>query len=249
MSQKRSITHKLLPALILLASAVLAIVSLSTETYAQENVPKVSLEIEVYDINRFEQATEVNITIRCRIFALDNVSESESLHVALGDEVNRVKIQCNRTSSGEYVGSTGLINWVPGGPLARLAYFPFDEYMLIFQVKEISPESFNASSFSSDEISSSAHFNGSRRSSLSEAYVTNSTYDLKTFFDEDLKSVAVVLEKRLGPFSLDFFFWPFVAPTIACYCFLAASLLLSGKEQLSNRLRIFVAIFIFSPTF
>jgi hypothetical protein len=62
--------------------------------------------------------------------------------------------------------------------------------------------------------------------------------------------VTLNVTRQTDAYSVPVLFWPLILPTIACFFVLAGTLLLSNKkEDTGNKLTIFLAIFIFAPTF
>jgi hypothetical protein len=159
-----------------------------------------------------------------------------------------VHISCSQGPFGYFIGTSGLRNWTLGGPLGKGEYFPFEEYQLIFQLANVLPGPLNMSELQINEQYTFAYFEGPKKLQLNETYVTSGEYLLNTYSEENLKEI-VLLQRKLGAFAIPTLFWLLILPTLACYFVLVSSLLLTGENSTSNRLQIYVALFIFSPTF
>jgi len=237
-----------LTALFILVLAILILVIPETKVQAQEEKVKVTFTLQIYDIDRFDQTADVNVTLKFENLASQQVAENEPVRALLFGGANIVDISCNETLPDEYVGSSGLTTWGFSGSLARGEYFPFDEGQLLLQIANVLPGPFNVS----DAVignESYAYFEGPGKLRLNETCVSiGDACVVDMYFGPNLR-VTVPLKRRTDSLLMDRSFWLLIVPTLASYYLLACSFFLWKEEDLSNRLRIYVAIFIFSPTF
>jgi hypothetical protein len=236
-------------ALLLLILATLLMVSLEDSAQAQEKNVRVIFTIQIYSIDRLNRTAEVNVTLTFENLTSQQVAENEPIQAILIGGTVTVFVSCNKTLPNEYTGSSGLITWSVSGPLSRGEYIPFDEGQLLFQIANVLPGPFNSSEAEVDTNKSFTYLEGLRKSTLNETYVaTGDAYVVSTYFEPNLR-VIVPLKRRTDTYLLDPLFWLLIAPTLASYYVLASTLFLWNKEALSNRLRLYVALFIFSSTF
>jgi len=214
-----------------------------------ENQAKVQIRfiIYVFDINPSMKSATVRVG-----FWFDNIYQNATefdVIIRGGGETN---IQCfsqGRSAEGfSYRGFSNFTTWYLDGIGEA---FPFDSYWLVFYMERDSVQfkvanttySFdNEVNYTISTTYSVAYLNGSSAPLLRNYWKTEGgAFQLPIVFVSDY--IYVQLERKsIVPFC------QFMLPIIACFYLLAFSPLIR-KDRLSDRLLIYLSLFIFAPTF
>ena len=211
--------------------------------------PKVEFDILVHDVNLSDGTAEVNITLTFSDLFIPGLNLGEPVSAIIVGQGDSKRISCESVDNGRFTGSSGMIKWTLGGELGRGEYAPFEEYELTFELADVLPGPFNMSNIEVDALKSSAFLEGPKKLFLERIYSTfDNKFSFSMSFPNNLRAVISV-KRKLGAFGLPVLFWQLILPTLACNCLLVSTLLLRGEKATSNRLRVYVALFIFGPTF
>jgi len=238
----------------LLAMAILAFsLSVALVDGQTDEPAEMRFDIQVYDVDLSTLTAQINITIMFTNLSIVDLQLGENITAIIVSEVDNVKIKCNQANEdGTFVGSSGMISWTLGGELGKGEYFPFEEYELVFRLANILPGPFDMTKVEYNMLYSFVYFEGPKKTLLVQIFQVTSNHRklLDTALSGNLTAISY-LSRKLGgaPFHLPSLFWPLIAPTLACLYLLVSTLLLTGDNALGNRLRVYVSLFIFAPSF
>ena len=207
----------------------------------------VEVDIEIFEVDLSTDIARLNLTLS---FINLNASESRFVDAIVSGEYEYAYVHCNSTND-DYVGSSGIVEWVLAGEVGKGEYAPFETYELRFTLTHLSSEKteLNPSVVKIDRLNSFCNFEGSKRIVLSQIFEEPSSQSPFWFFFPGDQEQVVYLRREVGAFGMPTLFWPLIAPTMICYFLLAGTLLINGKRNLGHRLVVYVALFIFGPTF
>jgi hypothetical protein len=172
------------------------VVTLQASAQSQEKNVKVIFTIRIYDIDRLTRNAQVDVMLAFENLTSQQVAKNEPIRAILIGGANIIYVSCNETSSDEYAGSSGIINWSITGPLARGEYFPFDEGQLFFQIANVLPGPFNLSEAEVDTSRSFAYFDGDAKSALNETYNSSgNAFTIDTQFGPDLEATVPLIKR------------------------------------------------------
>ena len=195
--------------------------------------------IEIYEILTETQKAQIKINVLLNHF---NINAEEVVITIVGG--GQQEIICKKIGLNKFQGvEANKTIWIFDGFGET---YPFDSYSLSFELYNIlviNGANYELNSFQykvNDELSKGV-MKGSKQRILSD-----------TWFNDGGIIPNKMSEQRFTLFLKRKWQTPFlqiVLPIIACYYLLASSLLLNPIEKVEIRLRIYLSLFIFSPTF
>ncbi len=212
-----------------------------------EKTTEVRFFVEIYDVSLTTDIAQINVTITLSNLNVSGLIASEPVRAVISGDIDTLEILCNR-KEGDFVGSSGLVSWSLGGEMGKGEYFPFERYEVRLRLANVLPLSPNMSTIKIRNLDSFAYVVGPRKVVLSHIFkteITNVGLLVEDYKPQNTLNFTAYLSRRVS----DNLLWLLVAPTIACYCMLFATLLLSGEKALRNRLTAYVSIFVFASTF
>jgi len=230
---------------ILLGLFSLILMSYSSNVSAQnklEEPTEVRLAVHVLDIDPFQKIAELDLSVFIDNFPY-NETQVRVRVLGAGD----ITVVCNNVGtsiSGTFYfhGETNTTIWLLEG---KGEQFPFDSYNLRFKIYSID---FIENNFTLSLREQQAMFDGSKFYSLSDLWTTNGTYSssLPVRYVR-ANEVAFIVQRSLNTTIVALL--QFIIPIFACYYLLGSSLMLKSETQISERLTIYIALFVFIPTF
>jgi hypothetical protein len=222
--------------------SVLALMSKANAPSQDQTVGElanVRLQILISDIDPTQKTVQLQIFVYLNGFP-DNESSVGVLIVGAGE----AWILCNYTGQSfkgwSYQGESDQVTWLLDGIGET---FPFDSYILRFSVLHM--EYVNDTSFTLASTGHLAAFHGTKTYSLNDLWYTNSgLIPINSLSSSELDFSIT----RSGG-AITIYFLEFLAPTIACYYLLGSTLMLDRRNQLSERLGVYVSLFVFVPLF
>jgi len=192
------------------------------ETSSWNDFTTITLEIWIYDINPVNRTAGIEIRAHVRTIREYNTTW---ITVGMGGSV---RIQCNKTTFGNNTfpsqfDGTCKTRWNLWGIGDN---YPFDTYILPFEISTENGPLFEISSNSSVHLATTQTI----RDWTSNLAIKGSRLEVQ------------LTRNPLIPFL------QFLLPIIACYYLLGATLILETR-RLSERLRVYLSLFIFAPTF
>jgi len=204
---------------------------------------EIRLEINVFDVYHSSKHAVVEICLRIANFPL-NATGVEFFIEGGGS----IKISCERVNDTSfYKGESAHILWKIYG--IGEAY-PFDSYIMkfiirrdqIWYIKENERYKLENVNFSISQARSHVRFMGLYTEYLEGMWTTDENYELPTKYRSN--ELIVTLERKSETPFLQIIF-----PIILCYVFLGVSLFLDAESKLTERLAIYIALFVFTPSF
>lgn len=251
--------YSLLAVVIFLISASCTTVAEGQTQIAQQIPVDVSMFVRVFDVNPSQRIASVNFFVY-----VSNCSENvSSLDVQVfGGGV--ASVTCNntgkQTDGWSYSGESEETTWFLEGYGET---YPFDSYVLRFAVlgnfgffygfdpfSEVPPPYFN---FSLSSTGTSAFFAGPKAMSLEDLWGSGKSQIPLNWGSARISENKTTTEMRFRiQRSSDALFTAlleFLVPIIACYLLLVSTLMLDPKENLNERIAVYIALFVFVPTF
>jgi hypothetical protein len=203
-----------------------------------DELTSVRLVIHISDIDQAQK------TVQLQIFVfLDGFPYNESSVRVLITGAGGAWVLCNQTGQSlggwYYQGESDQVTWLLDGIGET---FPFDSYILRFDVRDMDYVSTN---FTLASTGHQAFFDGAKAYSLNDLWYTNSSLIPISSISSSELDFSIT---RSGG-TLNIYFLEFLAPIIACYYLLGSTLLLNPKTHLSERLGVYVSLFVFVPLF
>lgn len=218
---------------------VLAVVSKANALSPYQTVDEltsVKLEIHIFDIDQTQKTVQLQIFVN-----LDGFPNNESIVRVQIAGAGLAWILCNQTGrAGFYQGESDQATWLLDGAGET---FPFDSYLLRFDVQGIEDV---GSNFTLASTGQQAIFAGAKAYSLNDLWHTYSNI-LIPISSISSNELSFSITRSIGTRTVDFL--EFLAPTIACFYLLGATLMLDPKKELSERLTVYVSLFVFAPIF
>ena len=200
---------------------------------------KVRLIVNVLDIIQSEKLAQIKIVVFITNFPY-NESEVEMMIDAGGIAI----VSCSRGGLGpngwSYHGESDQTVWLLDG---SGEVFPFDSYALRFRILWID---FVGENFTLLSEGHQAGFDGPRAYYLKDLWRTD-TLGLIPIGGNETHEISFTIERSVNNLAVAFL--EFVVPIIACYYLLGSTLMLNPEKQLAERLRIYLSLFVFAPTF
>ncbi len=198
----------------------------------------VQLTVRVLDINIKEK--QANLTIRVNIPNFPYNETDVFVQIIGGGDVT---LQCNNAGKNNvgwfFYGEANQPFWLLTG---SGEVFPFDSYTLRFKVEDLTYFGKNVTLLSKKQ---DAYFFGQRAYKLRDSWRSNDfTIPLEYTMANE---VGFTIEKSLDAKIITAV--QLLAPILACYYLLGATLILNPRENLSSRLRIYLSLFVFSSSF
>jgi hypothetical protein len=205
---------------------------------ADVEFPSVGLGIQILDIDQAQKTAQLQINVY-----LDGYPYNEStVTVLVTGGGGEIPISCNQTvpliRGWDYHGESAQEPWLMDGIGET---FPFDSYILHFHVQSID---FVGTNFTLASTEDFALFSGGKAYSLNDLWITNgnsitiSSSSSEIDFSIKRSNTATIVD------CLEF-----LGPIIACYYLLGSTLMLDLKKHLSERVEIYVSLFVFVPIF
>lgn len=212
---------------------LLMFLSLLSLANAESNEdPNILINVEIMDIDQVQGMAIVNIRVGVYNYHFNKTEVIIWIGGGGGVEVNCSNLEPVRMDNWLYKGESNQITWILEGAGEA---FPFDSYHLRFNVSE---------AYSWSDISlqrgTNAQFVGSRAHLLKDVWGSGEYIDKSMNNNE----VSFSIERK---WQIPFF--QILLPVIACYYLLASSLILNPISKLDTRLRIYLSLFLFGPTF
>lgn len=199
--------------------------------------PKIKLSIEINDLNTLQKQAQIKINS-----TLYNVPINERYFNIIFSGVEPLSINCSQVGrNGEYwtyQGESEFIPWLIEGIGEQ---FPFDSYTLNLSNLEIQSFEYNWT-FSSE--GHEVYFSGINSYSLVDNWKTD--VDNQLPINAESKKFVISIQRSYE--STFLLFLQVIAPVMACYYLIGSSLILNPKD-LGERLRIYIAVFFFVPTY
>jgi hypothetical protein len=241
------------PCVVLLILLVLAVSSFAVEMSPvqgqQVSTPNaLQLSVQIYDVDLSTDIARINISASFNTLSR-SVNSSEIYGIIISG-VNQYVLMTYNYSNYPHA-TTGIIDWALSGDLGKGEYAPFEVYELRFELTHVLGvrDELNVSDFSIDRQLTFARFTGSKEKALNQTFnypEGKAPYWIRTFTDQE---EVFYLTRKADLSGVPFLFWLLIMPTLACLLVLACTLRLSGRENLGNRLTVYLALFIFAPTF
>ncbi len=207
----------------------------------------VRLVVQVLDVNPQLRTASVNLHLFINNYPL-NASEVGIVVTGGG----MVSVPCkNEGEDGAgwfFQGESNETAWFLDGVGET---YPFDSYTLHFKIQNsFTPEWINCSL---TEDGSQAYFDGANYMSLTNSWARNNSLipitSTSAWIAENQTTKQLDVSLNRTPNALSSIILELLIPIIACYFLLAATLLLDPKKYLNERLTIYLALFVFVPTF
>lgn len=214
----------------------------------QTNETSVKFYLQIYEVSLATDTAQVNLTVTLINLNTTGLALTEPVRAVITDDIDNMEITCNRNYEGYFIGSSGLITWSLGGEMGKGEYFPFENYELKFKLANVLPLLPNMSTVKALSSDSFAYIVGSKKVILAQSFKTENTNAgllVENYIPQDSLNFTAILSRKVS----DSLIWLLVAPTIASYCLLFATLLIVGPKALTNRLAAYVSIFVFASTF
>jgi hypothetical protein len=231
--------------IILLGIFPLILMSYSSNVFAQDKLDEtteVRLAVHVLDVDPFQKLAELDLSVFIDNFPY-NETQVRVMVIGAGD----ITVVCNNTGNSitgsfYFQGETNTTIWLLEG---KGEQFPFDSYNLRFKIFRID---FIENNFTLSSREQAAMFDGSRARSLGDLWTTNGSYSnsLPVRYVRT-NEVAFIVQRSLNTTVVALL--QFIIPIFACYYLLGSSLMLKSENQISERLTIYIALFVFIPTF
>lgn len=207
----------------------------------EDNSVTVRLAVHVFDIDQSKKLAEVKTYVFIDDFPF-----------------NRTEIWIRVIGGGSFwipcknYGLIGVDTWFYQGESNQSEWllegmgevFPFDSYHLRFKIPELSLVEGNFS-LSDGERALQASFDGPRAYSLKDLWRVDN--GLIPISNRGQNEVSFIIQRSSNSQILAV--TQFLLPIIACYYLLGATLILDPEKQLAERLRIYLSLFVFAPTF
>jgi len=224
----------------------------------------VEISVNVNGLNLVEGTAQVFISIEIPSYRY-NVSQLAVFVVGNGETgSDEFSIVCDNSGNVKnnprawyFEGLSNETIWYLAGNGGE--NYPFDSYTLNFRVDRV--EAFTTSKepvtapnevFSLTKQSSFGDFTGSNRQILMNTWVSNGSYIPQSWkIDQVTNGSTLEMDLNMiktAPAVVDGTL-EFLLPILATYILLAATVLIDPKERLSDRLTIYLALFVFPPTF
>lgn len=221
---------------------ILQLLPLSSAQISEDTIDypvTVRLTVQVYEIDQEKRLANVSV-IAYIVDYPENDSEIEVWISGAGYAIFNCSRGGQRTHGWSYSGASNKTVWSLEGD-GEL--FPFDTYVMRFTIFEVGILNWENCTFV--EEGHQAYFAGSQTYYLNNVWKrTNSLIPLTSVGD---KEVIFTLQRQIN--SIFVAFLVFFVPIFACYYLLGSALVLDPKRHLAERLRIFLSIFFFVPSF
>jgi hypothetical protein len=229
-----------LSALALMSSANALIRRAHAQNRTFDILTNVRLWILISDIDPTQKSAQLQISAFLDDFPL-NVSGGVGVYVTGGGSL--VPILCSQTgqtrSGWSYQGESAQMTWLLDGFGEN---FPFDSYTLNFYVYSVT---YVGGNYTLASTGIQAYFVGAKSYSLDDLWYTkNNRIPISS---NSQSEVDFSITRSTGATVI--YFLEFLAPIIACFYLLGATLMLDPKSQLSERLGVYVSLFVFAPLF
>jgi hypothetical protein len=229
--------------LLICCLSVLAFVSRANTLVQDQTVDEltsVRLTIHILDIDQTQKTAQLQILVLLAGFPYNESSVTVQITGA-----GNVLILCNRLGQSlggwYYSGESDQVTWLLDGVGET---FPFDSYILRFDIQDIDYVGTNFT-LVSPGVEHQAFFAGSKAYSLIDLWYTNSS--LIPISSISSNELDFSIKRSSGTLSI--YILEFLVPTIACYYLLGSTLMLNPQKHLSERLRVYVSLFVFVPVF
>ncbi|MGA9387622.1 MAG: hypothetical protein WBV70_02210 [Candidatus Bathyarchaeia archaeon] len=223
-------------ALLICCFSVLALMSKAnalSQAQTVDDLTSVKLEIQIFDIDQTQKTAQLRILVLLEGFPINESSVNVFIAGAGG-----AFILCDHMGQ-YYQGESDQVTWLLDGIGET---FPFDSYILRFVVQHID---YIGNNFTLASAEHEAFFAGPKAYSLIDLWHTNSDFIPISSISSSELDFSITRSSGI----LNIYVLEFLVPTIACYYLLGATLMLNPEKHLSERLRVYVSLFVFVPVF
>ncbi|MDG6940257.1 MAG: hypothetical protein JRN39_07645 [Nitrososphaerota archaeon] len=216
---------------VLLGGLLFLSVCLAPGALARAQGPDAYVSVSVYALNPLNQTAQVTLSVEVQ--GLYAVNSSNVTFSAGGS--GSASFQLRQTAPGTYRGSSGLVSW---GMVGYPQDYPFDSYAL-----KLDGFTVNASGtgYPVGVIHASAAFQGypSGMASIWQTTGANGSIPVQVG-----RGVVYAITARQPTWGV-----PLMLPIEIAFAFLGVSFFLDSRDRLTERLMIFMSVFVFSPVY
>ncbi len=231
---------------LLIAIVFLNMVSLNSVT-AQPELVNARIVVQVSNVNPLLKTANVNLFLYINNYPL-NASDVRIMITGGGDVIVPCYNKGEDANGWFFQGESNETTWFLDGIGET---YPFDSYTLHFKIHDTFMPTWLNCSLTMD--GSQAYFDGPNSLSLTTLWVENngliSMTETSAWLAENETTNQMNVHINRTSDALNSVILELFAPIIACYLLLATTLLLDPKKHMNERLTIYLALFVFVPTF